>query len=163
MEKRTTLSLLFFIKRTKLLKNGEAPVYMRITVKGSRADFALNRSANPNFWSTEKGACTGTTKEARMLNSFIESTKVQIHQIVNYLREDNLPITVDAIKNSYLGIEEDKGKKILELFREHNDKIKTLVDIDFSPETVEKYETVLKHTRKFIKQKYNRDDLYLAE
>ena len=51
MEKRTTLSLLFFIKRTKLLKNGEAPVYMRITVKGERADFALNRSVNTQIWS----------------------------------------------------------------------------------------------------------------
>ncbi|MDD4149869.1 MAG: site-specific integrase [Bacteroidales bacterium] len=163
MEKRTTLSLLFFIKRTKLLKNGEAPVYMRITVKGSRADLAVNRSVNPDIWSTEKGACIGTTKEARMLNTYIESIKVQIHQIVNYLREDNAAITTEAIKNSFLGIEEDNRTKILELFSEHNEKIKALINIDYSPETVERYDTSLKHTRNFILSKYNRDDLYVTE
>lgn len=31
-KRRSTLSVLFYIKRQKLLKNGEAPVCMRITV-----------------------------------------------------------------------------------------------------------------------------------
>lgn len=69
---------MFFIKRTKLLKTGEAPVYMRITVKGERADFALNRSVNTQIWSSEKGACVGSTKEARLLNTYIESIRVDI-------------------------------------------------------------------------------------
>jgi len=165
MKKRTTLSLLFFVKRTKLLKNGEAPVYMRITIMGERLDLALNRSVNLKIWSSEKGACVGITKEARMLNQFIESIRGQIYQIVNDLKSENRQINLVAIKNAYFGIEieEDKGKKIIELFLEHNDKIKMLVNIDFSPETIERYETCLRHTQNFIKQKYNRDDLYLSE
>ncbi|MDD3686050.1 MAG: site-specific integrase [Bacteroidales bacterium] len=165
MEKRTTLSLLFFVKRTKLLKNGEAPIYMRITVKGERLDLALNRSVNLKIWSTEKGACLGITKEAKLINQYIESNRVQIYQIVNNLKSDNKHIDITAIKNAYFGIEaeEDRGKKVLELFQEHNDKVRALINIDYSPETVERYETSLKHTRDFIKQKYNRDDLYLSE
>ncbi|MDD2200569.1 MAG: site-specific integrase [Bacteroidales bacterium] len=166
MEKRTTFSLLFFIKRTKILKTGEAPIYMRITVKGKRADIALNRSVDPNIWSTEKGACRGTSKEARSINMLIESIKTQIHQNVIYMREDNKPICVESIKNSYLGLdteEEDKGKKILELYREHNEKIKTLKNIDFAPATVQRYETSLRFTQDFIKRKYKKDDLYLSE
>jgi len=165
MEKRTTLSLLFFVKRTKLLKNGEAPVYMRITVMGERLDLALNRSINLNIWSSEKGACVGITKEARMLNQYIEGIRGQIYQIVNNLKSENRPINTTSIKNAYIGIEieDDEVKKILELFREHNARIKTLENIDYSPETVERYETSLKHTRDFIKQKYNRDDLCLTE
>ena len=31
--KRATFSILFFIKKSKLLKDGQAPVYARITVK----------------------------------------------------------------------------------------------------------------------------------
>lgn len=159
------MSLLFFVKRTKLLKNGEAPIYMRITVMGERLDLALNRSVNLKIWSSEKGACVGITKEARLLNQYIESIRIQIYQIVNNLKSDNKPINLTLIKNVYLGIEEeeDNGKKILELFREHNDRIKTLENIDYSPETVERYETSLKHTRDFIKQKYDRDDLYVSE
>ncbi|MDY0143872.1 MAG: site-specific integrase, partial [Bacteroidales bacterium] len=85
-----------------------------------------------------------------MLNTYIESIRVQIHQIVNYLREDNIFITTEAIRNSFLGIEDNNGKKILELYREHNDKVKSLVNIDYSPETLQRYETSLKHTRDFI-------------
>ena len=83
MEKRTTLSLLFFIKRTKLLRNGEAPVYMRITIKSKRVELALNRSINTKIWSSTKGSAIGKTKEARSLNSYIESIKVQLHNHMN--------------------------------------------------------------------------------
>lgn len=37
-KKRSTLSVLFYIKRQKLLKNGEAPVCMRITVDKRKAE-----------------------------------------------------------------------------------------------------------------------------
>lgn len=40
-ERKSTFSLLFFIKRKKLLKNGEAPVYMRVTVDGRFLEAAL--------------------------------------------------------------------------------------------------------------------------
>lgn len=36
--KRNYFSVLFFIKKTKLLKNGEAPICMRITVNSKRAE-----------------------------------------------------------------------------------------------------------------------------
>lgn len=65
MEKRASLSLLFFIKRTKLLKNGEAPVYVRITVKSKRAELSINRSVELKKWSSVKGAAIGNTKEAK--------------------------------------------------------------------------------------------------
>ena len=35
---RKSFSVLFFIKKGKLLKNGEAPVCMRITVNGCMVD-----------------------------------------------------------------------------------------------------------------------------
>ena len=38
---RKSFSVLFFIKKGKLLKNGEAPVCMRITVNGCMVD--INR------------------------------------------------------------------------------------------------------------------------
>ena len=35
---RTTFGLLFYIRRTKLNKSGEASIFLRITVNGERAD-----------------------------------------------------------------------------------------------------------------------------
>ena len=40
---RTTFCLLFYIRRTKLNRNGEAPIMMRITVNGVRVDASVKK------------------------------------------------------------------------------------------------------------------------
>ena len=42
--KKTTFAVNFFLKKSKLLKNGEAPICMRITVNGKRAEVQIKRS-----------------------------------------------------------------------------------------------------------------------
>ena len=41
---RTTFCLLFYIRRTKLNRNGEAPIMMRITVNGVRVDASVKKT-----------------------------------------------------------------------------------------------------------------------
>ncbi len=43
---RKTFSIIFFIKRTELLKNGEAPIFMRITIESIRSEASINKSIN---------------------------------------------------------------------------------------------------------------------
>ncbi len=71
-------------------------------------------------------------------------------------------ISAHSLKNSYLGIETDT-RTILIVFREHNEKCKLLINIDFAAGTVERYITCRKDVEDFIKLKYKRDDLYLQE
>ena len=47
---RKTFNVLFFIKKARLLKNGEAPVCMRITVNGCMVDVLVKRSCPVNLW-----------------------------------------------------------------------------------------------------------------
>lgn len=42
--KRDSFNVLFFIKKAKLLKNGEASVCMRITVNGARVETNIRKS-----------------------------------------------------------------------------------------------------------------------
>lgn len=51
---RTTFCLLFYIRRTKLNRNGEAPIMMRITVNGVRVDASVKKTILPEFWSAAK-------------------------------------------------------------------------------------------------------------
>ena len=50
---RTTFCLLFYIRRTKLNRNGEAPIMMRITVNGVRVDASVEniKSLDPLLYS----------------------------------------------------------------------------------------------------------------
>ncbi|OFY34902.1 MAG: hypothetical protein A2W91_04300 [Bacteroidetes bacterium GWF2_38_335] len=163
MDYKSTFNLLFFIKRTRMLRTGEAPIYMRITVNGKRCDTGLCKGVDPNLWSSEKGFASGTTKEAKSVNALLDSIRIQIQRIIINLRAENKPVTAVSIRNAYMGIEDNAGKKVLALYREHNKKIKQLENIDYSPETIERYEVSLKHTENFIKSKYQKDDLFLTE
>ncbi len=43
-KRRSTFSVLFYIKKQKLLKNGEAPICMRLTVNKQKAEIMIKRS-----------------------------------------------------------------------------------------------------------------------
>ncbi len=64
MVEKNTYSVNFFIKRGKLLKNGEAPIFLRFTVKGERVDITANQSVKSNHWDSSKGQIKSGTKEA---------------------------------------------------------------------------------------------------
>ncbi len=58
-EKRSTLNVLFIIKKSKLLKNGEAPICMRITVNKQIAEVAVKRSIPVDLWNQKKECSKG--------------------------------------------------------------------------------------------------------
>jgi site-specific recombinase XerD len=74
----------------------------------------------------------------------------------------NKPATAAAIKNSFMGISQ-KSKSLFLLFEDHNTKVKELVGKDFSQGTLDRYDTVLKHLREFVKHKYSLDDILLSD
>lgn len=47
---RKKISVLFFIKRSKLLKNGEAPVRVRVTYDRLYVELQLKRSVKVPLW-----------------------------------------------------------------------------------------------------------------
>lgn len=54
---KSYFSILFFIRRTRLLKNGEAPISLRITMDGQRAEMQIKRSVDEKHWNASKGCC----------------------------------------------------------------------------------------------------------
>lgn len=50
MRSKTNFRVSFFLKKAKLLKNGEASVAMRITVDGQRVENNIRKSILPNLW-----------------------------------------------------------------------------------------------------------------
>ena len=68
---RKSFSVLFFIKKGKLLKNGEAPVCMRITVNGCMADVSIKRSCPVNLWNPAKENSKGKDRMSVELNHYL--------------------------------------------------------------------------------------------
>ncbi len=157
---RVTFKVLFYIKRTKTLKDGTAPVYARVTVNGQRVEFGAQQSIEEDLWDNKKGCARGSSKEAKELNSSLDLIKAQLQQHKMELSEQGKLITAESLKDAYLGIE-DERKTILDVFKEHNEQCKGLINIDFAPGTYKRYETCYRHVERFISDKYKKSDVQL--
>jgi hypothetical protein len=104
--KRATFNILFFIKKTKLLKDGKAPIYLRVTVNGKRSEIAIKRSISPNLWDTLKTKAKGNSKESLIINDYLNSVRGQIYTHHQELQERRKTITAKSLTNAFLGIGE---------------------------------------------------------
>ena len=160
-EERETMSILFFIKKTKLLKNGEAPICLRLTLNKQIAEIRIKRSILVNRWSPAKGCALGKDRVAKELNSYLEAIRLKIHQIHRDLVLDmSAPVTANAIIKRYCG---NDVKMLLEVFEDHNDKCRALIGKEYVEGTVRKFDTTLLYLKQFLKQRYRKDDIPLPE
>lgn len=160
---RTTFSVLFFIRRTRLNRNGEAPVQLRITVNGQRADASVKKFINPDLWDTTTGRAKNKEKACKELNLYLDAISSRIMKIQRDMELDGAQVTAQGVLDRYLGLDLPERKKLLEVFKEHNEKCRNLSDIDMAPATVIRYETSFRHTQEFIKHTYHKNDVYLDE
>ena len=160
---RTTFSLLFYIRRNKLNKNGEAPVFMRLTVNGQRADASVKRFIAPRLWNTAKGKAHEKTREGKDLNLYLDAISANILRIQRDMELDRLEVSAQTILDRYLGKTNSDRHTLMEVFRAHNEKCKALSGISFAPGTVIRYETSLRLTGEFMRNTYKKEDMYLDE
>lgn len=160
--KRATFSLLFYIKRTKLLKNGNAPIYLKITVNGKSAELSVQRDVPCKLWDTKRNQAKGSSNEARELNDYITSIRGQIFMHQKELQEKGQLITAKSLRNAFLGLGE-KQWTLIDLFHEHNEHMGRLLGKEYSPLTLQRFEAALKHIKSFCKDQYNKNDLLLSE
>lgn len=160
--KKKTFTILFYVKRTKLLRNGEAPIFMRITVDSIRAEMSINRSINLSDWIEKKGCARATTAKNKELNHFLEHIRHKLYGIQKDLEDENKIVTAELLKNRYMGVNE-ANVTFVELYTEHNQKLKELEGKDFTPATIERHETSMKHVVEFMQSKYGKSDIILKE
>ena len=89
---RNYFSILFFIRRTRLLKNGEAPIGLRITVNGRRAELQIKRSVPEKQWNAAKGCAIGKDRKTLELNQYLEMVRTKVYQIYRELSQVDKPI-----------------------------------------------------------------------
>ena len=160
---RTTFSLLFYIRRDKLNKRGEAPIFMRLTINGERADASIKRFIEPHAWNSDKGKANEKCRGGKDLNLYLNAISANILQIQRDLELDKKEVSAQIILNRYLGKEQSDRHTLMEVFRAHNEKCRALIGINFAPDTVLRYETCLRLIEEFMRNTYKKEDCYLEE
>ncbi|MBP7076909.1 MAG: site-specific integrase [Bacteroidales bacterium] len=160
--KRTTYSVLFFVRRTRAVKNGELPIYARITVDGQRAEFATQLSIADEYWDNGKGCARGGNKKVKEVNNRLDFIRLKLQEHKIMIEEFNEVLTAYTLRDAYMGIDSN-SQTLMEVFEAHNEKCRGLKGKDFAPATVTRYETCKRHLEEFIQAKYKRSDVKLKE
>ena len=160
---RTTFGLLFYIRRDKTNKKGEAPVFMRLTINGERADASIKRFIEPHAWNSAKGKANEKCRGGKDLNLYLDAISANILRIQRDFELDKKEVSAQIILNRYLGKEQSDRHTLMEVFRAHNEKCRALSGISLAPATVIRYETTLRLTEEFLQKNYKKEDCYLDE
>jgi len=157
-----TLSLLFYIKKSKADELGKANIYLRITLDGQRAECSVRRKVKFNQWNSKAQLAIGNSIVSQEINRELGIIKNKIYLIQQQFQRTEKEYNAFDLRDSYLG--KDKTQKmLLEIFQEHNDKVESLIGKDFAAGTAERYRTCKKHLAAFIRQKYKKNDIPIQD
>ncbi|MBJ7882644.1 site-specific integrase [Gelidibacter salicanalis] len=153
-----SLSLLFYIKKSKADEHGKANIYLRITLDGRRAECSIHRKIHSSEWNPKTQLALGNSMVAQEINRELGVIKNKIYSIQHQFQREEKEYTAIDLRDAYLG--KDKTQKmLLEIFHEHNTEVESLIGKDFAAGTAERYRTCKKHVASFIKTKYKKNDI----
>lgn len=153
-----SLSLLFYVKKSKADEHGMANIYLRITLDGRRAECSIHRKIYSSEWNSKTQLALGNSMVSQEVNRELGVIKNKIYLIQHQFQRVEKEYTAIDLRDTYLG----KGKTLkmlLDIFQEHNDKVESLIGKDFAAGTAERYRTCKKHVTAFIKKKYKKNDI----
>ncbi len=159
---KTKITVLYYLRKSKVNAQAQMPIYQRITINGQRFDVSTGLFVEEHKWSSEASKMKGNSEEARMLNGRLDMMRAIVYETEKKLFMNQIEITFESFKNEYQG-KKERARMLIPIFQEHNRKIKELVGQEYAPGTLERYETSLKHTKAFLLWKYNLTDINIEK
>ena len=153
-----SFAILFYLKKPKGYVKGDMPIYMRITVNGVPKEITTKQECDPERWNNQAQRAKGTNEKSKSLNVMLDALERKVHEARLKLMEGSEPITAETLKNMLTG-QGERSHMLLEIFAQHNKQLSALVNTEFAPATLKRYDTTLEHVKAFIKWKYNVSDM----
>lgn len=144
------LSILFFIKRRKPLKDGSVPIFMRVSSHQEYVECSLRRSTMPSQWVTAKGRVRNNTLVNKQLNEYLDQQEFRIYDIERGLLAEGKQVSVQEVMRQYRGVEQPEGEMLCKLYEEHNSRMKELIGKTTAANTYKRHLTSLKLFREFL-------------
>lgn len=159
------LKVSFYLKREKnKVQNPDAvyPIVGKISIGKTIAQFGSKLKVEERLWSVKSGRAIGKSRVAIELNREINKINLSIHARYREISERAETVTAQEVKNAFQGIASAQ-KTLLVLFGEMMQNFQTRIGIDRAEATYKKYITIRKQLKRFLKAKYNVQDLPLNQ
>jgi Phage integrase SAM-like domain/Arm DNA-binding domain len=158
------ISVLYYIRKSKMTKDRLVPIYIRITVNGRRLDHSIQRYVDAAYWSAAAGRMKGNKEEARPINQYLDTLTGKVLKLEREMVRDGQAVNFENFRTKWLGIT-DRPRMLMEIFQQHNNQMAALVKVgnDNCAATLERYNTSRDHTRAFLQWKYGLPDIDISK
>ena len=153
-----TFNLLFYVKKSKINFLGESPIYLRITIDGKISEISVKRTILPSRWNAKAQKVNGSSEESKSFNFYLKTFEQKVYDTYHELMRDKESVTCESLKNKLLG-KGERTRMLISIFEDHNNRMEKLIDKEFAQGTLTRYKTCLKHTKAFLKWKFNISDI----
>ena len=161
---RSSFAILFFIRDSRVRKDGTTSIEVVLTVNGERCAFSTGKKVKSCNWDKNKQQVKGKDEEAQSLNNYLKAIKAKLYQKEAELLDRGFIITADLLRDAYFDkVESIKERSLFEVFEEHNQEQEKMIGNGVSKATHWVSVYTIRLLREFVQQKYKREDLYLRE
>ncbi|MDC2248150.1 site-specific integrase [Bacteroides thetaiotaomicron] len=161
---RSSFAILFFIRESRVRKDGTTSIEVVLTVNGERCSFSTGKKVKVISWDKNKQLVKGKDEEATSLNNYLKSVRAKLYEKEAELLDRGFVITAQLLYDAYFDkVACLKERSLLSVLEEHNAERKAMVGKTVAPATYWVFEYTGRLLKEFILKKYNREDLYLRE
>ena len=160
---KSTFSIIFYLKRQVVKKDGTVPVMGRITVDGTQAQFSCKVTANPKLWDTKGGRMTGKSMLALEVNRKLDKMRVSISKYYQEILDRDNFVTAEKVKNAFLGLEY-RCHTLMKVYAQAKDEVEKQYKAGMnSLGTFKKFRIGYAYVGEFLQSHYNIKDIALKE
>ena len=146
---RTTFSVVFFCKKTKVTKKGKAPIYARITTTGQSTEVYTQCQIEPERWNQRLERSLYKDEVDQQINRIIASYRASILAAYDRLIHENRTPTCFAVKQ-LLG-SASSSRMVLTEFGKYCEKRQQEVGTRITQLTANKYHRLLRYMTEYIR------------
>lgn len=155
MRTSSTFSILFWVYGKRAVNN-KANIYIRITLNGIRVNISLKKKINISTWDEKLQRASGTDKESRILNLYLNEVQSKVYRIYEDFKRDEAPFSSQMVKAKFLG--EDKTRfSFQNLVDYYNEKMQHKLHKN----TMGQYKTSQRYMMEYILKEYKLADIPL--
>ncbi len=156
------LYLLFYVRKTKPLLNGEVAICLRITLDGRVKEITLESTIPAPLWIKRKHRASEESPKGFAANQEIDQLITRFWDAKRILEMEGKPVTITSLRNLVFGTR-NVPKSLMEYYERHNQQMSQLVGTEFSPATLIRHQTSLNNLRSFLWEKKRIKDIFLEE
>lgn len=156
-------TLSFIARKARALRNGEYPIFVRITVSGQISEMNIGRSVAPENWDQKRAMSKGRSRRDLELNKYIEVVKARFLEIHNMLVREGKMVNPKTLRDHFLGTVE-KPKMLCDVFRQTNEHRRAEYERgDMGKATYERWVRCVAYLEEFMQLTMNVSDIPVKE